>query len=709
MIPSRSLRSASRRQGGAILVFAVLGLSLAVILLSIADIGFLYYYKREYQKSADLAAMAGARGLAESLSTGGASPCTAANTSAQANKTQNLGNRGTLAVVTCGVWSPLSATAPASCTAASDLRLATPGVSEQPNAVRAYISGTPPHFLLPATLISACAIATASTPLAQLRIRNKLLVLNTQNSPLLNALVGGLLGGNVNLDALGWQGIANANVSLLDYLDAVGPLAGIDLSAGDYSALLGTQVSLLTIVDAAISAVGQNSTAGVSLGLLRSQIANLNAVRDQSIVLGDLLGLRLAKPGSEALGLNLNVFDMLQAGVQIANNQHAAAATVPINVPGIGTINVLLTVIEKPQPSVVGNPNIDDISVKTAQIRAYVSLNLSLLKILNQVVSVVQTLLSPILNLVNSTLSLNLGQILDGLIQFLFPVNCGYGLYGACDSKKVLDIQVVQDPIALAVDVGKATAKVKAPPNNYSCVSSGGVDKSLQVRATSAVAGLTLGKFSNANVNDKNSDFYKVTPQISPIEVLKIGELTVRPQKCWGLLIGIGNCENLQYATNSAATTWSSNQSDAYMSVKIGVRLGINNAPVLGGTPQDQVFQAPAVEQLPDLGGPTDPATQIYKTISPGGLISSLSSTLAGVTLDVYKTSTQWGGMEIVASLLGSILNLLVQNLLPVITNALGAVLDPLLSLLTTVLGIDLVTAEDAANMTCNAGATLVD
>jgi len=692
----RPRRVQASRQQGSIIIFAALGLSLAVILLAVTDMGFLYFYKREYQKAADLAAMAGARHL---IAQDGTRSCEANALPAATNSAaQNLGSKSYGLAVTCGKWVP-SAEEPLDLSADP----------AEIDAVRAVITGSPPRFMpfMGGVTISARAIALANQPLARLTIRNKLVGLDTGSSALLNPLIGGLLGGAINLGVASWEGLADASVSLLDYLDALGPLVGIDVSAGDYADLLATDVSLLTIIDASIDAVGQNQAARIALEAFRQQAVNLPLIEDVSIPVGDLIGLELANPDQQALGLELNLLDMIVAGVQIANGENAVAATLPLSIPGVGNINAYVTIIEKPQPSAIGNPNIDDISVKTAQARAYISLDLALLGVLDDVLSAIETLLGPVLNLVNDVLSLDLGQILGGLLQFLFPINCGGFLQPACPVSEVLDIQLVQEPIALAIDVGKATARV----TDHNCSATEAVEKSLDVEATSAVAGLMLGKFANSNVNDTSSDFYKVSPNISPIELLKIGEMKVRPERCWGLLIGIGNCEGLQYATNAAATTWSSNKNNAYLAVKLGVRLGITNAPLLGGAAQAQVFQAPTDAELPEISGVKNPADeQIFKPVEAGSLVGSLNDTLENITLDVYKTSNQWGGVEIVTALLDGVVDLLLDGLLPILVNVLSAVLDPLLTALTQLLGVDLATAEDAANLSCDSGgATLVD
>ena len=169
-------------QRGTILVLAALMLSLAVILLALIDIGFMYWDKREYQKAADLAAMAGANALAASVNAGNRNACIDADTAAQLNAAANLGgwiqqagaglNVVSVAGGTCGRWSPGNLNGARPGCRDVDTRIAAPG-GEFPNVVRAVVSGTRKHFLLPgSTTLYACAIATTAQAQAQLKIRH---------------------------------------------------------------------------------------------------------------------------------------------------------------------------------------------------------------------------------------------------------------------------------------------------------------------------------------------------------------------------------------------------------------------------------------------------------------------------------------------------------------------------------------------------------
>jgi len=391
-------RRSPRQQRGSIIVFAALGLSLALLMLAVADLGFLFLYKREYQKAADLAALAGAKQLVIG--------CTAAQAAATSSAVQNLGSRSYQApVIECGEWK--SGRTP---------QFVIPGGATPLNAVHATIKGTPPRFFLrlfedadEPLVLTADAIATTSEPVAALSIRSQLLALDTANSALLDALVGGLLGGSIDLGVLGWQGLAETDITLLDYLDALPAIVDLGLNVGDYEELLAAEVSLADLIEVAATVVGQDSAVGLSL----LQFADIDLLENTQISLGELLGVGLASPEA-ALDVGLNLFDMVMAMAQVANNESAIAAEVPLAVPGIAGLNVKLKVIEKPQFSAIGNPETDEIAVRTAQIRAVVSADLQVLGIVNDLLGAVTDLLGPLTSVLNDLLNLDLIAVVDG-------------------------------------------------------------------------------------------------------------------------------------------------------------------------------------------------------------------------------------------------------------------------------------------------------
>lgn len=428
------------KQRGSIALFAAVGIGLMVIMLSVLDIGFLTYYKREYQKAADLAAIAGANQLAA----GSGSLCDAATDAARDSATANLGAllSHDPPAAECGKW-----------TAAAF----TPDETE-PNAVRATITGQAPRFFMPGDrTLTATAVAIPQPPQAALGIRSTLVSLE---DGLVNALLGALLGSNVSLDVLGWEGVASADVNLFDFLENVGSLEGIELSAdiGTVENLLAAEVSLLNLVEATIQAVGPGSTAGVTLDALGVSLVDLG-VGGLEIALGDLLSLGL---GTDTAGLDVavNAFELVQATIQTANAEHALSAGAGANVPYLAGVSLGATVIEAPQIAVVGNPaRIDpanpkngegSIYVRTAQIRLLLSVDLGVIGLLNNVL----------------------------------------------DALPLIDVDVLGTDLDVGLNVGGAEAWV----SGHDCQLDG--DKSLDVDTETAAANLALGVFSPAALDD---------------------------------------------------------------------------------------------------------------------------------------------------------------------------------------------------------------
>lgn len=82
--------------------------------------------------------------------------------------------------------------------------------------------------------LSATAVAATPPPVAQLSIRSSLASVDSGKSPLLNLVIGNLLGGNLSLTAAGWNGLLQTNVNLLSYLDQLA--INLNVKAGDYDA-----------------------------------------------------------------------------------------------------------------------------------------------------------------------------------------------------------------------------------------------------------------------------------------------------------------------------------------------------------------------------------------------------------------------------------------------------------------------------------------
>lgn len=666
----------ARRQQGSIVIFAALGLSLAVILLLIADMGFLYFYKREYQKAADLAAMAGARSLHLS--------CATARTTGIANANQNLGGRNhNTPVLECGHWD-----------GRRDVAFDPDADTEDLNAVRATISGIPPRFLpfIKSHTLTARAIAIANQPLAQLRIRSTLATVNPGQGTLLNAVVGGLLGGSLNLSAGAWDGLVHTDLNLLNYLDALALNLGLDV--GDYDSVLDTEVSLGTLLGVAATALqqggGSGGTANIDASLLGLQNllgANLPGM-SPLIRLGDLLNIQTGTPES-GLDTNLNLFQLIQGSVQLANKNCVACANLPINIPGVVGASVRVRVIESPQLSAIGNPERarldplgeDRIYVRTAQVRTLISVDLpNLTGLITPLLN--DTVVGSVANVVNDLLSLNL----LGVLGWLLPIPT---------ERDVIDILVLPTPrLDVNIDAGGGRAYV----SDYSCANE--PDKSLTVPTYTAAAELRVGNMGTTAADAATKVFASsAAPTVDPVPVLDIGTRRVR-QIC---LLGLCSTTWLR-----ADGGWDSDKSKSKRNAFVGGGIGLKADLPIASTNTTQVYTQPPAGGLPKIG--EDPA---YKSVTSSNIVNSLRNTLLGLQLQFYQPSgggIGGSGLGNVVFLVGSVVNTLVSTLTTAINAVLGPLLDPLVNLLLEQLGVDLNKVEVGANLSCSGGgATLVD
>ena len=322
------------RQRGAIGLMAAVTFGLALLLmLLVVDSGRLYMEQRKLQRVADNAAL-------EAVSRGGT--CQAGLTAA-AYAGQNATRNG----FTVATGSSLSTSCGSLTTGANGLRTFTANPA-QAVAIRVIATHTVPISVASGvaalftpgpinltTQLSATAVAAAPTPtVAQLSIRSTLGTVSTAQSSILNPLVGGMLGGSLSLSAVGWNGLLNTNINLLSYLNQLAINLGV--AAGNYTQLLNTTTSVTQLIQAAITVVQANgATADILTALGNLQVAAINAA---PLKLGDILQLQTGLP-STALDANLQLFQLLQAVIQLSNSNSAVAATLPINVLGLANIH----------------------------------------------------------------------------------------------------------------------------------------------------------------------------------------------------------------------------------------------------------------------------------------------------------------------------------------------------------------------------------
>ncbi|MFM0057922.1 TadG family pilus assembly protein [Paraburkholderia phytofirmans] len=362
-------RAGARRQHGSVAVVAVIWLSVAIAALGALDVGNVFFARRQLQRTADLAALAAVQMIG---STGG---CATATTAAQQNAAANGFTAGSTTTIntTCGRWDTSKSTYF--------------GTSGNPlNAVQVTTTQVVPYFFLgPSRNVSATATAFASN-IDAFSLGTGIASINTQQSALLNAILGGLLNANLSLSVGDTQSLASAHIKLDDLRVALG--------AATMKQLLGTSVSvhdLMVAMATALTAGGNTVSAGI-LNTLALAVPG-----GQNIALGNgvssapgLLALGLANPESAA-SASINALDALLVAAQIAQSPHVnpdGSTTQPpaINVaaalPGVAALSLQVV---NPPVLAVGEGGTDGSGLpRTGAQAASIKLNVTLPPLLAQ-------------------------------------------------------------------------------------------------------------------------------------------------------------------------------------------------------------------------------------------------------------------------------------------------------------------------------------
>lgn len=326
------MAASCRRQRGAALVLGAAALAMALACLMVLDVAHVFTVKRELQKVADLAALAGANLPGD---------CAAMQGRAQASAAANghvQGTGGNDAKFECGAWTPAGGFAAAG--------------ASGPSALRATASRSVPYFFL---------FAGSRTVQAQAVARNDAYDvfslgtgLASVNAGALNALLSAILGSKVDLQLASYQGLANAQLRLGDLVD-------VDtLNVGTVQELLDANVRLsdLTLAMAQALQGGNVLQASVLQALALQVPGNLD------LKLSDLLDVQL--PSTEAAAdVKLNVLDLLLAAAQVSNGSRLLdlSASVPSN--ALASVDLKLQVVEAPRIAI----GVEGTQAHSAQVR----------------------------------------------------------------------------------------------------------------------------------------------------------------------------------------------------------------------------------------------------------------------------------------------------------------------------------------------------
>lgn len=219
--------------------------------------------------------------------------------------------------------------------------------------------------LFPGTVTLEKTAVARRVPVATFSVGSWLARIDSSNVGLVNALLGALVGGSVDLDLVSYQGLAAADVSLGDLLGAGETFLGAGV--GTPEELLNADLTLGQLGDIFVEAL---SRSGQSTAEIQALLADVAVGALGTIRLADVLSVDDGR-GQSALDAAVGLGELLVASLMLANERSALELDLDglnISIPGVTNLrsDARVAVIEPPQIA-IGRPG--EAVARTAQVR----------------------------------------------------------------------------------------------------------------------------------------------------------------------------------------------------------------------------------------------------------------------------------------------------------------------------------------------------
>lgn len=375
----RPLLSAARRRlaalknqgGNVVTIFALIAPVISIIMAIGVDLGAVSVQRRELQAVTDLAAIVAAGDLSEAekramtlLSENGVSDVQVLPKDMSFAEAGMSSTAATWVEIVKGHYLPDGNLKPAE-------RFM---VGEEPhNAVRVTVA-RPGGFFIMSGIVDAPFLKTSGVAYAAAEaafsVGSRLVRVE---DGVLNALLGSLLGSQIELRVMDYEALIRGRVSLLSVLDTLA--TNLNLSAASYDQILKSEIMVSQLAAAIRQSGSLDAQARAALGRIESNpgAASTRIRLADAIDLGAAvgrLGPHSAQPGPV---LNAPVMELLTSAITASNGEHQATLDLGADVPGLLKTSVELRIGERPQNSPwlrLSGPNA---VVSTAQTRLKVS------------------------------------------------------------------------------------------------------------------------------------------------------------------------------------------------------------------------------------------------------------------------------------------------------------------------------------------------
>ena len=231
-----------------------------------------------------------------------------------------------------------------------------------------YFAGS---IMSPPTL-GTTAIASAQ-PQAAFSVGSRLASLN---GGILNALLGGLLGGNISLSVMDYNSLISADVDVLSFTDALA--TQLHLTGVSYTDVLTSKATIGQIATAMANVPGLDRTAKIALQTMASSATNTVKIPLSTFIdLGSVGDLGI---GQKPAGLNVtaSALSMLTAAAALANGSNEVAVNLGATIPGLTSTTLAIAIGEPMQNSAWLTVGELGTVVRTAQTRIKLNASVTL-------------------------------------------------------------------------------------------------------------------------------------------------------------------------------------------------------------------------------------------------------------------------------------------------------------------------------------------
>lgn len=323
------------KQRGAMGLFGIMTLLLATLFVALAvDTGRLLMEQRRMQTVADMAAL-DASALAGHCGEGDLSQVEAL-AQASAARNNHIISAGKTLDISLGRID----------IGAAGLRQFTTTSADSATAVKVIAAKSVPASFFAGGILGRRVNLTASAVAERQGIAgfvagSSLIGLSDQQAGLLNSLLGGILGSPVSLNVLSYQGIAAANITLADLVEASAAIASTE-------ELLSSNLSLSGWLNLYADAVNASDAVDVGLSAAMQSLITAN-VNDLTAQFSDIVAVTTDSPEAAAEA-GVNLFDLLTTTAFVANGSQSISLPLSVNLPGnLLNVTTQLNITEPPK------------------------------------------------------------------------------------------------------------------------------------------------------------------------------------------------------------------------------------------------------------------------------------------------------------------------------------------------------------------------